>query len=115
MLNFLINCIIWICALYGAFDIGRIFLYHSIHKKIKTNGIHVIVAAKNQENQIEMFLRSIIFRGLYGKEDYLKNIIVMDLNSTDNTRAILEKFSEDYNEINLVEWDALKKTIDNMD
>lgn len=115
MFNFIINCILWICALYGAIDIIKTLWSNSIHKRIETNGIYVIVAAKNQEQQIEMFLRSAIFRILYGKEEYLKNIIVTDLGSMDNTKAILEKFSHDYNEIRIMEWETLKKTFDNMD
>ena len=62
-----------------------------------------------------MFLRSVIFRILYGKEEYLKNIIVTDLNSIDNTKEILEKFSEDYDEIKIVEWESLKQKLDNLD
>ena len=87
----------------------------SIHRRIETNGIYVIVAAKNQEQQIEMFLRSTIFRILYGKEEYLRKIIVTDLNSEDNTKVILEKLSEDYDEIKIVDWEALKKKLDNLD
>lgn len=113
MLNFIVCCIVWTFAIYGFVDIFKILWNRRIHKRIETNGIYVIIAAKNQEQQIEMFLRSAIFRILYGKEEYLKNIIVTDLNSIDNTKAILEKFSEDYDEIKIIEWDNLKKKLDN--
>ena len=115
MFNFIMNCILWICALYGLIDIIKMFWAKSIHKRIETNGIYVIIATKNQEQQIEMFLRSVIFRILYGKEEYLKNIIVTDLNSIDSTKEILEKFADDYNEIKVVNWENLKKTLDNLD
>lgn len=115
MLNFMVSCIIWICALYGFIDILKMIWNRSIHRRIETNGIYVIVAAKNQEQQIEMFLRSTIFRILYGKEEYLRKIIVTDLNSEDNTKVILEKLSEDYDEIKIVDWEALKKKLDNLD
>ena len=115
MLNFVISCIIWIFAIYGFIDIIKTIWNRKIHKRIETNGIYVIIAVKNQEQQIEMFLRSAIFRILYGKEEYLRNIIVTDLNSTDNTKELLEKFSEDYDEIKIIEWESLKKKLDNLD
>ena len=115
MFNFMMNCFIWIFALYGMIDIAKMIWARFIHKKIETNGIYVIIAAKNQEQQIEMFLRSVIFRILYGKEEQLKSIIVTDLNSKDNTKEILEKFSGDYDEIKIEEWENLKKTLDNLD
>lgn len=115
MYNFVVNCIIWIFALYGLIDIVKIIWSHYIHKRIETNGVYVIIAVKNQEQQIEMFLRSVIFRILYGKEDYLKNIIVTDLNSVDSTKSILEKFSEDYDEIKIVDWATLKKELDDLE
>ena len=115
MLNFIINCFLWICAIYGCMDIIKTFWNANVHKRIETNGIYVIVAAKNQEQQIEMFLRSTIFRILYGKEEYLKKIIVTDLNSVDNTKEILEKLSDDYDEIKIADWEVLKKKLDNLE
>ena len=81
------------------------------NRRIESNGIFVIVAVKNQEHQIEGFLRSVIFRILYGKEEYLKKIIVTDLDSVDNTKSILEKFSNDYSEIKLVDWETAKSNL----
>ena len=72
--------------------------------KISTDGINLIVTVKNQEDKIEGFLRSLNFRLLYGKEDYVQNIIVLDLNSTDKTRQILETLSADYPNIKLLNW-----------
>ena len=115
MFNFIMNCLIWIFALYGMIDIAKITWARFIHKRIDSKGIYVIIAAKNQEQQIEIFLRSFIFRILYGKEEQLKSIIVTDLNSKDHTKEILEKFSNDYDEIKIMEWENLKKTLDNLD
>ena len=58
---------------------------------MKANGTYVIIAVKNQEDKIEGFLRSILFKILYGREEYLKNIIVADLESSDNTKEIAKK------------------------
>ncbi len=115
MLNFITSCILWTLALYGLIDIVKIIINSLKNKRIESNGIFIIVATKNQEHQIEGFLRSVIFRILYGKEEYLKKIIVTDLNSIDNTKEILEKFSNDYDEIKLVDWEDCKKRLDNLE
>ena len=51
---------------------------------------------KNQEEKIEGFLRSIIFKILYGKEENIKNIIVADLKSQDKTKEIAKKGKVEY-------------------
>ena len=115
MFNFITYCILWTLALYGLIDIIKVIINSIKCKRIESNGIYVIVAVKNQEFQIEGFLRSIIFRILYGKEDYVENVIVTDLDSVDNTKAILENLSKDYNEIKIVEWNDCKKLLDNLE
>ena len=64
----------------------------------------MIVAVKNQENKIEGFLRTLNFRFLYGKEDCVENIIVLDLNSNDNTKNIVKNFSSDCPNVKLINW-----------
>lgn len=113
-MKFILNCIFWTLAIYGFWDILKIIFESFIHKKIKSNGIFLIIATKNQEYQIEGFLRSVVFRILYGKYDYLKNVILTDLNSTDSTKLILEKFSKDYNDIKLIEWNDCKVQLDKL-
>lgn len=104
MLDFILNCILWVCALYGLIEIIKNAIYIHSCNKIKTDGIHMIVAVKNQEDKIEGFLRSLNFRIIYGKEDCIENIIVLDLNSTDNTKHIIENFSSNYPSIKVLNW-----------
>lgn len=115
MLNFILNGIIWVLALYGLIEIIKTIYYACICSKIKTNGIYFIIAVKNQEKQIENFMRSTIFRILYGKEENIKEIIVSDLGSTDNTKEILEKLKKDYEFLNLLDWNTCKDLIDNLE
>ena len=58
---------------------------------LKSDGIYFIIAVKNQENKIEGFLRSILFKMIYGKEENVKHIIVTDLDSSDDTRKYFAK------------------------
>lgn len=109
MLDFLVNCILWVCALYGFIEIIKNIIYIRSCNKIKTDGINMIIAVKNQEDKIEGFLRSLNFRLIYGKEDYIENIIVLDLNSSDNTKHIVENFSADYPNFKFLNWNEFEE------
>ena len=114
MWDFIINGIFWILALYGLFEIIKNIIYICTYTNLKSDGIYVIIAAKNQENKIEGFLRTILFRIMYGKEECVKDVIVTDLNSSDDTMKILEKLSKDYDGIKVVNWKECKEVIDNI-
>ena len=114
-MEFIFNIIFWTLAIYGLFEIVKNIIYIHTYTKFKRNGTYVIIAVKNQEENIEAFMRSTLFKMLYGKEEYLKKIIVTDLDSVDNTKSILEKFSNDYSEIKLVDWEACKKQLDSLE
>ena len=101
-------------ALYGLFEIIKNIIYICTYTNLKSDGIYVIIAAKNQENKIEGFLRTILFRIMYGKEECVKDVIVTDLNSSDDTMKILEKLSKDYDGIKVVNWKECKEVIDNI-
>ena len=60
-------------------------------------------------------MRSILFRILYGKEEFVKNVIITDLGSTDNTKEIAKKLENDYKIIKIMDWKTCKDLIDNMD
>lgn len=115
MWNFIISATVWTLALYGLFEIIKTIVYICSYTNLKSDGIYMIIAVKNQENKVEGFLRSLLFRFLYGKEDYIKDIIVTDLDSSDNTMKILEKLQGDYECIKVANWRECKEVIDNID
>ena len=114
MLEFVLNTIFWTLALYGLFEIIKNIIYITTYTKMKADGIYVIIAIKNQEDKIEGFLRSILFKILYGREEYLKNIIVADLESTDNSKEIAKKMSEEYEILKVTSWRECKDIMDNV-
>lgn len=114
MLEFVMNTIFWTLAIYGFYEIIKNIMYLYACTNLKTEGIYIIIAAKNQEEKIEGFLRSIIFKTLYGKEEYFKNIIVTDLKSTDKTNEIIKKISKDYEIVENINWKDCKNIIDNI-
>ena len=115
MVQFIANAVLWVLALYGLFEIIKTIIDTYTYTNLRADGIYVIIAAKNQERKIEGFLRSFLFRLLYGKEENIKDIIVVDLNSTDETKEIIEKLSKDYENIKMANWRDCKEIIDNVD
>ena len=115
MIDFILHVIFWTLALYGLFEIIKNIIYLYTYTNLKSEGIYIIVAVKNQEDKIEGFMRSFLFKILYGKEDYLKNVIVTDLRSTDNTKEILKKLSDDYEILKVANWKECKEIMDNID
>lgn len=115
MQELILNAIIWTLALYGLFEIIKTIVYIYSFTNLKSDGIYLIIAAKNQENKIEGFLRSLLFRFLYGKDDYIKDIIVTDLDSSDSTTDILYRLQDDYECIKVVNWRECKDIIDSID
>ena len=115
MLNFIINTCIWTLALYGLFEIIKNIIYMYTYTNYKQDGIYVIIATKNQENKIEGFLRSCLFKIFYGKEDYIKDIIITDLGSKDKTIEIEEKIVQDIQGVKVLKWKECKELIDNIE
>ena len=114
-MEFVLNTIFWTLAFYGLYELIKNILYISEYTKFKAKGVYLIIAVKNQEDKIEGFLRSSLFKILYGKEEYIKNIIVADLKSDDKTKEIAKKMSEDYEQLKVISWKECKDIIDNLD
>ena len=112
--DFILNTILWTLALYGLFEIIKTIINIYTYTNLKSDGIYVIIAVKNQEDKIEGFMRSFIFRLIYGKEEYIKNIIVTDLDSKDETINILNKLEKDYECIKVTNWRECKEVIENI-
>ena len=109
-----ISIIIWTLALYGLFEIIKNIIYICTYTHLNSKGIYFIIAVKNQEDKIECFLRNIIFRIVYGKEE-IRNILIVDLNSKDNTKKIVENLSKEYEQISLLSWKECNEIIENVE
>lgn len=108
-----ISIAIWTLALYGLFEIIKNIIYICTYTKLNSDGMYFIIAVKNQEEKIECFLRNLFFRVIYGKEE-IKNILIVDLNSKDNTKKIVENLSKEYEQISLLNWKECKELIENI-
>lgn len=114
MLDFIINSIIWTFALYGLFEMIKTIIYIYSCTKLKSDGIYLIVAVKNQENKIEGFLRSLLFRIIYGKEELVREVMIADLDSKDDTFNILKKMEKDEKIMKVGTWRECKEIIESI-
>lgn len=112
MQDFIPNAILWTLALYGLIEIAKTIRYYFACTKFKQDGIYVIIAAKNQEDKIECFTRNMICKLLYGEEKLTKGIIMVDLDSSDDTYKIISKLSKDYDFIKASDWNECKELMD---
>ena len=112
--DFILNSILWTLAIYGGIEIIKTIINIYTYTNLKSDGIYIIVAVKNQENRIEGFLRSFLFRILYGKEENIKDIIIADLDSTDKTVNILNKLEQDYSYIKVANWRDCKDIMESI-
>ena len=114
-MEFMLNTIFWTLAIYGFFEIIKTVINLFTYTNFQSDGIYLIIAVKNQEEKIEGFLRSSLFKILYGKEEYLKNIIGEDLKSEDRTKEIAKKMELEYDCLKVINWKECKDIIDNVD
>lgn len=114
MLEFIVNSLVWILAIYGLFEIIKEIIHIFTCTGLNADGIYIIVATKNQEDKIEGFMRTVLFRLIYGKDEIMKNIIVTDLDSQDDTKQILMKLEKDYDIVKYLSWKECKELIENV-
>lgn len=112
--DFILNTILWTLALYGLFEIVKTIINIYTYTNLKSDGIYVIIAVKNQQDKIEGFLRSFLFRIIYGKEENIKNIMIADLDSNDETVSILNKLAREYEGLKITNWRECKEVIESI-
>lgn len=112
--DFIKEAILWMFALYGFIEIVKTLKYAYTYTNVKSDKMYFILAVKNQEDKIEGVLRSILFRILYGKEEIIKNVIIADLDSTDQTLNIATKLEKEYENVIAVNWKECKELIESI-
>ena len=113
MVHFILYAFLWTLALYGLFEFIETFINYFKFREMNTDGTYLMIITKNSEEYIEGYLRSTIFRILYGKEEFTKKIIIVDLDSNDKTREIIEKMELDYDFVKVLNWSECKDFIEN--
>lgn len=90
----------WILFSYGVAGV-LVHLFHSRHLKYKPNSrkqVHYILVAHNHENQMEWYLRALMWYSCLRAQSL--RITILDEGSQDDTLAIIERM-KDANGMNL--------------
>ena len=98
-MEYVSNVLLWTFALFGLFEFMKMFFCQFLSTK---ESEYVFILVKNGEEYIEGFLRSEIFKVLYGKENFIKKILVVDLSTDNKTMEIIEKMKSNYEFVNVV-------------
>lgn len=112
LLQILLNIILIISALYlvciFAFTYGLYNLKERFFTFNKKNDlkVSVLIAARNEENNIERLLKS-LYNQTFAKD--LFEVIIIDDHSKDNTLLIVENFIKENNDIDLKIFNAVKE------
>lgn len=95
MVDFILSSILWFLALYGLIELIKYFFNIINFPKFSFDKNSFIITVHNQENNIEFFIKSLISK-LFDYNLNISHIIIVDLNSTDNTLNILDNLTNDY-------------------
>ena len=108
MLNFIVQLIIWILCIYGLFSVFQDCVNFYTYKKLEEN-IKFVMTVKNVEDGIEQYIRELT----YGRNFY-NNLIVIDMDSTDDTLKILRNLEEEKFNMKVFEKEDGKEYLKNM-
>lgn len=89
MFEIVIYGLIWCFAVYGILVMIQEISRSSTYKKIEEN-VKLIMTVKDAENGIENYVRELML----GKNFY-NNLVVIDLDSTDDTLCILRELEKE--------------------
>ncbi len=89
MLDFVVQLVICVLCIYGLFSIIQDCVNFNTYKKLEEN-IKLVMTVKNVENGIEEYIRELT----YGRNFY-NNLVVIDMESEDDTVEILHKLERE--------------------
>ena len=89
MLKFISDLIILVFFIYGIFTVIQDYINCKIYKKVEKN-IKFIMTVKNVEDGIEEYIRD-----LTNGRNFYNNLVVIDLDSDDETLEILKRIEKE--------------------
>jgi len=108
MLQTIIYGFIWCFAVYGILVMIQEITRNNTYKMVEEN-IKLIITVKNVENGIENYIRELSF----GRNFY-NNLVVIDLNSNDETMCILRELEKENINMKVLDINEGKKYLQNL-
>lgn len=102
----LFECFVWLLAAYGLLTlllgtIGLIRCRISGHRP----SVRVVLLVRDAEEHIEYIIRNASKKEFASKVLSEKNMIIVDMNSADNTYQLLERLKKDFSNIETLTFD----------
>ena len=108
MFRFILEILLWSLCIYGILSLIKDIFEASTYNKISEN-VRLILTVKDVEDGIENYIRELNF----GKNFY-NNLAIIDLDSTDRTKEILQELQRDCMNIKILEKNERKEYIDKL-
>ena len=89
MLSFIVEVVFWCLCVYGLMSLIKDIIEEHTYKKIQKN-VKIILTVKDVEDGIENYIRELKF----GK-NFFNNLVVIDLDSQDNTINVLSELEKE--------------------
>jgi len=104
--NIFLDALFWFFAINGIFSIliDIISFFYSRANTATAAEQCIILPVKNNQNDIEALLRSVVWQNLHNKNGgCVPDIFVVDLGSNDETPEILKRICDDYDFIHVTD------------
>ena len=113
MLIRLLECAVWLLAAYGLLTLvhGMIELIHCRISGHRPN-VRVVLLVKDAEEHIEYIIRNMSKKDFVSKTLTDKNMVIIDMNSTDHTYQILEKLQVDFSNVEALSFEEKEHIFD---
>ncbi len=108
MLEIIVYGIVWCFAVYGILVMIQEIIRNNTYHKVEEN-IKLIMTVKNVEDGIENYVRELSF----GRNFY-NNLIVIDLESEDDTICVLKELEKENINMKILNKEEGKKYLENL-
>lgn len=105
-MNNIIQCVIYVFAIYGVislfFGAAELIRYKAAGR---LPDVKAILLVRNAQEHVEYIVRYAVRKDIASKLYSDRKLVIVDMNSDDDTPVILEKLQKDYSNIEVLSYD----------
>ena len=114
--NVFIEALLYFFVCVGIIRLSADIWNFFVHKAKSPDDMYVVLTVKNQQDTVEGMIRSIVWQNLQCKNGgVVPQVVVVNLDSADDTPIILERLSQTYDFIHVMDkagyMDWIKKMV----